>query len=139
MQLNSILHLCIHTDLEALSSLSQSFPVFMRLEKLDYNKLSILFVEIWRRSRDQDANPRGGQHPHMSAEGHSIVDIKFSASLLAILPLLALCNVIEHMYRHISWCWAQHHSSSGIEDLFNKSLLLMKFFLARVYCFRTLA
>lgn len=34
-------------------------------------------AEIWRRSNDPDAGPRGGNNPYVSPEGLAIVDIRF--------------------------------------------------------------
>lgn len=34
-------------------------------------------AEIWRRSNDPDAGPRGGPNPYVSPEGLAIIDIKF--------------------------------------------------------------
>lgn len=39
-------------------------------------------VTQWRRSESDRANPRGGDDPYISPEGHNIIDIRFMDRLL---------------------------------------------------------
>ncbi|KAI3431827.1 hypothetical protein D9Q98_010580 [Chlorella vulgaris] len=38
-------------------------------------------AELWRRSTEEGAGPRGGDSPYVSAEGHALIDIKFYEGL----------------------------------------------------------
>ncbi|CAD7699167.1 unnamed protein product [Ostreobium quekettii] len=38
-------------------------------------------AEIWRRPTEGTANPRGGNNPYLSPEGHNIIDIRFDGTL----------------------------------------------------------
>ncbi|KAF8071139.1 RPI4 [Scenedesmus sp. PABB004] len=62
--------------------LGASLPVF--IEAADWEEpaeaLDDLFLgdaEIWRRPASGVANPRGGDNPYVSPEGHHIVDVRF--------------------------------------------------------------
>ncbi|GAB4823667.1 hypothetical protein N2152v2_010713 [Parachlorella kessleri] len=48
-------------------------------EELD--DIFIVDAEIWRRSLLNNADPRGGDRPYVSPEGHNILDIKFYEGL----------------------------------------------------------
>lgn len=38
-------------------------------------------AELWRRSNEEGAGPRGGDNPYVSAEGHALIDIRFYEGL----------------------------------------------------------
>lgn len=62
--------------------LKGSFPVLIEGEEWEEpaEELDDLFLgdaELWRRSLDQDPNPRGGSNPYLTPEGHHIIDIKY--------------------------------------------------------------
>lgn len=48
-----------------------------------------LDVEVWRRSLDETASPRGGSNPYVSPDGHNILDIRFCKPSKADFPGLS--------------------------------------------------
>ncbi|KAK9797419.1 hypothetical protein WJX73_009251 [Symbiochloris irregularis] len=67
---------------KVVTRLKGSLPVAIQASNWEQTAEAIddIFVgdaEIWRRSSEGPANPRGGEHPYTSPEGHQLLDIKF--------------------------------------------------------------
>ncbi|EFN51133.1 hypothetical protein CHLNCDRAFT_141332 [Chlorella variabilis] len=66
--------------------LGGSLPVAVQEEGWEVvgEELDDLFLgdaELWRRSNEEGAGPRGGDQPYVSAEGHALIDIRFYEGL----------------------------------------------------------
>lgn len=62
--------------------LKGSFPVLIDGDEWEEpaEELDDIFLgdaELWRRSLDNDPNPRDGSNPYLTAEGHNIIDVKY--------------------------------------------------------------
>lgn len=103
-----------------------SFPKFRGAFTLESNSeqcltLMFLWVEVWRRSQDETATPRGGSNPYTSPDGHNILDIRFCKSScirslhsLLIIAIQSFDIILIHFKDSI---WKQWSKSKSMKYL----------------------